>query len=381
MAELVRLDVLPASVAVVNLAGEPLHRVLVEEIYRRGSVEQVLNLYGPSEDTTYSTWARVERGSPHAPAIGRPVAGTRTSVLDHDLGLVPPGQAGELCLAGAGLARGYFGRPELTAERFVPDPFASDGARLYRTGDRARWRPDGRLELLGRFDHQVKIRGFRIEPGEIEAALREHPAVLEAKVGVRDSAGLGKRLVAWVVPDRRSGIVPDIPELRRSLARSLPAAMVPAAFVILDRLPLSPNGKIDLRALPDPDAQTPRSAAPERPRNDLEQKIAAVWSEILERKEIGIHDNFFELGGHSLLAVRVISHLQEALDRKIRVLEIFEHPTVASLAAALSAGTEETALAASRSRAAARRDSLRKRERGAQRRIATSDEKERLHNE
>jgi amino acid adenylation domain-containing protein len=383
MTELVRLDVIPPSVAIVNLAGEPLHRALVEEIYRRSNVEQVLNLYGPSEDTVYSTWARMERGSPGAPPIGRPLAGTRAYVLDRDLCLVPPGQPGELCLAGAGLARGYFGRPELTAERFVPDPLSSGGGRLYRTGDRARFRPDGQLELLGRFDHQVKIRGFRIEPGEIETALRAHPEVREARVGLRESAGLGKRLVAWVVPDLLPGGGSEPPErlaseLRLFLARSLPAPMVPAAFVLLDRLPLSPNGKVDLRALPDPDLRMPRSGAPERPRNDLERTIAGVWSEILEREEIGIQDNFFELGGHSLLAVRVTSHLQEALERKIRVLEIFEHPTVASLAAALSTGTEGTDLAPSRSRAAARRDSLRKRE--AQRRITVPDE-ERLHNE
>ncbi|HEX3529757.1 MAG TPA: non-ribosomal peptide synthase/polyketide synthase, partial [Thermoanaerobaculia bacterium] len=372
-AELARAAAIPPSVRTVNLAGEPLHRPLVEEIYRRGGVERVLNLYGPSEDTTYSTVAQIERGDPAAPAIGRPVTGTRAYVAGPGLDLLPAGMPGELCLAGSGLARGYLHRPELTAERFLPDPFAAacgvggaGGERLYRTGDRVRWRPDGALEFLGRIDHQVKVRGFRVELGEVEAALREHPAVVEAAVAVRAGGGLGGRLVAYLVPSAAApaGAEELATALRSALRRRLPEPMIPAAFVVLERLPLSPNGKVDRRALPEP-AEWGRSAAPlMAPRNDFEKTVAAVWCEVLEREGIGIHDNFFESGGHSLLAVRAASRLQEVLGRRVSVLEIFEHPTVASLAAWLPArDAAPTPLDQSRSRATARRDALRQRRR------------------
>ncbi len=364
-AELVRAGGLPETVRTVNLAGEPLHRTLVDAIGRGGSVERILNLYGPSEDTTYSTFAQVEPGRPEAPSIGRPVRGTRAVLLGPDLRLLPAGLPGELCLAGAGLARGYLGRPELTAERFVPDPFGPPGSRLYRTGDRARWRPDGSLELLGRIDFQVKIRGFRIEPGEIEAVLAEHPRVREVAVAARTSGGLGLRLIAWVVLETAE-TAPEGAELRTWLAKRLPAPLVPAAFVPLDRLPLSPNGKVDRRALPDPEAGAPGGAALEPPRDDVERAVAAVWCEVLEREAVGLHESFFEIGGHSLLAVRAAGRLQEVLGRKVSVLEIFEHPTVARLAAALAvppAGgeVEDARLGASRDRATARRDVLRRR--------------------
>src|SRR6185369_7310787 len=223
-AELARAMGMPASVRTVNLAGEPLRQPLVDATYGSSRVERVFNLYGPSEDTTYSTFALAERGSPAEPSIGRPVTGTRAYVLGPELDLLPAGMPGELCLGGAGLARGYLNRPELTAERFIPDPFSPDGVRLYRTGDRVRWLPGGALEYLGRIDQQVKIRGFRIELGEVETALREHPAVREAVVVARESGGLGKRLIAYFVPREEIG------DLRAFLKKRLPDPMIPALF-------------------------------------------------------------------------------------------------------------------------------------------------------
>jgi len=368
-AELARAMGMPASVRTVNLAGEPLRQPLVDATYGSSRVERVFNLYGPSEDTTYSTFALAERGSPAEPSIGRPVTGTRAYVLGPELDLLPAGMPGELCLGGAGLARGYLNRPELTAERFIPDPFSPDGVRLYRTGDRVRWLPGGALEYLGRIDQQVKIRGFRIELGEVETALREHPAVREAVVVARESGGLGKRLIAYFVPREEIG------DLRAFLKKRLPDPMIPALFISLERLPLSPNGKVDRRALPDPEAGgSADNAALVPPRNELETVVAAVWSEVLERAAVGVHDNFFEIGGHSLLAVRAASRLQEELRRPVSVLELFEHPTVAALAAWLAARDGDASLLeGSRSRAAARRDSIRQRRQAPPKRTVSQD--------
>ncbi|MCP4664653.1 MAG: AMP-binding protein, partial [bacterium] len=259
--ELVRQEALPPSVRTVNLAGELLKGAVVEGLYRRETIRRVLNLYGPSEDTTYSTYVRVE---PHSgePTIGRPVAGTRAYVADRRLRPVPIGVVGELYLEGAGLARGYFGRPQRTAEGFVPNPFGHEpfrdqperrsAGRLYRTGDLVRRLPDGALEFLGRIDHQVKIRGFRIELGEIEAALGRHPAVGEAVVlaGDRGRPEGDKRLVAFLAPSRRvDERPPDIGEIRGLLKQTLPEYMVPSAFVFLESLPLTPSGKVDRATL------------------------------------------------------------------------------------------------------------------------------------
>ncbi|HEU0076134.1 MAG TPA: amino acid adenylation domain-containing protein, partial [Longimicrobiaceae bacterium] len=269
-AELVRLGGIPASVRVVGLGGEALPRPLVDALYALPHVEKVYNLYGPTEDTVYSTTALVERGSALAPEIGRPVDNTRAFLLDSRLEPVPVGMPGELYLGGEGQARGYLGRPALTAERFVPDPLCGvPGARLYRTGDRARRRADGTLEYLGRLDHQVKLRGFRVEPGEVEAALLEHPAVHAAAVLVREDEPGRQLLAAYVVA---GGGAVHAAVLRDRVARRVPEHMVPGAFVFLDALPLTPNGKIDRKALPAPDDLTdPRRAfvAPRTPNEEL----------------------------------------------------------------------------------------------------------------
>ncbi|HEX2188123.1 MAG TPA: amino acid adenylation domain-containing protein, partial [Longimicrobiaceae bacterium] len=336
-AELVRAGGIPGSVRSVNLAGEPLGGALAEALYAAG-VGVVRNLYGPSEDTTYSTWSRVPRGAGREPTIGRPVANTRAYVLDARMEPAPVGVPGELYLGGAGVGRGYLGRPELTAERWVPDPFGAEGGRLYRTGDRARWLPEGELEFLGRTDHQVKLRGFRIEPGEVEAALLRHPGVAEALVVVREDAAGEPRLAAYVGAGD-AAIPAD--GLRAHLAGLLPAHMVPADFVLLPALPRTPNGKTDRAALPAPEA-----AAPEvwtAPRTETERGLAALWAEALGRERIGARDHFFRLGGHSLLATRVIAAVWERFGVELPLHRVFEAPTLAGMAAAID-GEREAAL-------------------------------------
>jgi amino acid adenylation domain-containing protein len=332
-AGLLELGSLPPRVRTVNLAGEPLRRPLAERVLAVG-VERLWNLYGPSEDTTYSTGTRVETGpAGHEPTIGRPVAGSRAFVVDRGLRLQPPGIPGELCLGGGSLARGYLGRPGLTAEKFVPDPFGPPGSRLYRTGDLARLRPDGALEYLGRLDRQVKLRGYRIEPGEIEAALGEHPAVREAAVIARDSI-----LVGFLVVDPEAP-VPGKADLEDFLRERLPAPLVPSAFLILPALPLTPNGKVDRAALGrlgETVEAAREEAGFEMPRGAVEETLAAVWSDLLGRERIGRHDSFFDLGGHSLLATRVVSRLRGTLGVEIPLRAVFETPTLAGLAARIA---------------------------------------------
>nr|UYH37511.1 amino acid adenylation domain-containing protein [Myxococcaceae bacterium MCy9487] len=331
ISELLKMGPLPPSVLTVNLAGEPFSSELVRRIYRGGSVRRVYNLYGPSEDTTYSTYALLDGGSTRAPSIGRPIANTQVYLLDRHLQPVPTGVAGELYLGGEGLARGYFERPALTAERFIPNPFsANPGARLYKTGDFARYLSDGNLEFLGRQDKQVKIRGFRIELGEIEEALLKHPMILEAVVVARKES-LGKRLVAYVVP--REGQSPAPADLRRFLKERLPDHMVPPTFMSLARMPLNPNGKVDARALPVPtrasaDAQAPR----EPPRTDAELLLAPIWSEVLRLERVDRHDNFFELGGDSILGILVVTRARRA-GLQLTPQHISQHQTLAELAA------------------------------------------------
>ncbi|MET0398422.1 MAG: amino acid adenylation domain-containing protein, partial [Longimicrobiaceae bacterium] len=335
-AALVRAGAVPASVRVVCLAGEALKRGLADELYALPRVEAVYNLYGPSEDTTYSTWARVPRAEGRDPAIGRAVAGTRAYVLDGRMEPAPVGLPGELYLGGAGLARGYLGRPDATAAAFVPDPFGrAAGGRLYRTGDCARWLASGELEFLGRLDHQVKVRGFRVEPGEIESALLAHPAVRECVVVARQEVAGGASLVAYVVVGDAAD-APDAAELRRHLRATLPEHMVPAHFVALAALPLTPNGKLDRGALPAPEAG---SSAAEHvpPRGATEAAVAAAWSELLRADAVGARDNFFELGGHSLLATQVVARLRDRLGVELPLRAVFEAPTVAELAARVDA--------------------------------------------
>ncbi|HEX4496856.1 MAG TPA: non-ribosomal peptide synthase/polyketide synthase, partial [Thermoanaerobaculia bacterium] len=331
-AELVRMG-LPPSVRTVNLAGEPLPRSLARQLYGTGTVERVFDLYGPSEDTTYSTFSLVDREGDGSPAIGRPLPGSQAYVLDAAGRLAPPGVPGELQLGGAGLARGYLGRPELTAERFVPDPFAAEpGRRLYRTGDLVRHLRAGGLDFFGRIDHQVKIRGFRIEPGEIEDALRRCPGLAEAVVTAREDRPGERYLAAYVV-----GVAAERPaEIRAFLRGRLPEHMIPAAFVALPALPLTPNGKLDRRALPAPDLAA-GVAAGAQPRNPTEEVLAGLWADALGRRQVGIHDDFFALGGHSLLATRLISRVRRAFGVELPVRAVFESPTVAAMAVAVSA--------------------------------------------
>jgi amino acid adenylation domain-containing protein len=337
MAELVRDGGLPASVRTVNLAGEALPRPLVAALYALPQVERVWNLYGPSEDTTYSTFALQERSAATSPAIGQPLAGTRAYVFDRWLRPSGLGVPGELFLGGAGLARGYFGRPELTAERFVPDPSGRPGERLYRTGDLVRFRADGELEFLGRIDHQVKVRGFRIELGEIEAALATQPDVEAAVVLARESGSVEApgdlRLVAYVVPKES---LPDLADrLRAALTACLPGYMVPAVFVLLAELPLSPNGKVDRKALPAPEwSGGPSYVAP---RTALEEILARIWREVLGVERVGIEDSFFRLGGHSLLATRLVSRVRQTFQVDLPLRRLFETPTVAALAELVTA--------------------------------------------
>ncbi len=256
-------------------------------------------------------------------------------MLDEGQRPVPPGVPGELYLGGVSLARGYLNRPDLTAERFVPDPRRPEsGARLYRTGDRARWRDDGALEYLGRIDHQIKLRGMRIELGEVEAALAEHPAVREAVAAVRDAAPGDPRPYAWVVPEAHARLDREL--LRHFLAEQLPDPMIPRAIVALDALPLTPSGKVDRAALPAPgDADLLRADAREPPATPLETALAALWSELLGITDIGRRDDFFVIGGHSLLAARLVARLRERLGVEVTLRQVFETPALADLAEAL----------------------------------------------
>jgi len=437
MGELVRTKNIPASVRVVNLAGEVLQSKLVQQIYQQETIEKVFNLYGPSEDTTYSTWALIQKESKEPPSIGCPIANTQVYVLDTHFQPVPIGVNGELYIGGDGLARGYFNRPELTADKFIPNPF-KEGTRLYKTGDLARYLPDGNIEFLGRIDHQVKIRGFRIELGEIETLLNQDSTVQEAVVIARDDESGHQRLIAYIVskliPERLplktsclvelahqspitlttediscegvclEGVpqpqiwetgqhvrirlsVPDVSDelcleghiawcqgqragiqfaftnpstrvhfgqiidnlfetqgiikviqrtssahLRDVLRQKLPDYMIPSSFVFLKAIPLTPNGKVDRKALPQLDGQrADLETAYLAPETEMEQKIARILQTVLQVNQVGIHDNFFELGGNSLLLVQVQEKLVEVLNREVPVLTLFQYPTINAL--------------------------------------------------
>jgi amino acid adenylation domain-containing protein len=340
MVELERLDGVPPSVRVVNLAGEALHGTLVRQIYARETIKEVYNLYGPSETTTYSTYTMLERGVVE-PTIGRPVANTQIYILDAYLQPVPIGVPGEVYIGGAGLARGYLRRAEITAERFMPDQFGGQpGARMYKTGDQARYLPDGRLEYLGRLDHQVKVRGYRIELGEIEAALLRQPAIRQAVVVARQESETEQRLVAYVVAEQETEF--KVSEARQALRKQLPEYMVPQVVVILEEMPLTANGKVDRRRLPAPEQARPElEKAYVAPGNEVEQQIAAIWQEVLHVERVGIHDNFFDLGGHSLLATQVVSRIRDALRTELPLRNIFETPTIAGLSLSIIINIDE----------------------------------------
>jgi len=332
MAALLEMGALPPSVRTVILGGEELPQPLARRIYETGSVERLFNLYGPTETTVYSTWSLVPRDVAAPVSIGRPIANTRVYVLDGRRQPVPIGVPGELYIGGAGLARGYLNREELTAQKFVPDPFGrATGGRMYQSGDRVRWKSTGELEFLGRNDHQLKVRGFRIEAGEIEAVLRRHASVRQAVVVARESSPGDKRLVAYVAVDGDNR--PSSQELHRQLRECLPEYMVPSAFVLLDALPLTANGKIDRKALPVPELGDTGPEVDDCPRTPVEEIVAGIWVDVLRVPNVGTRTNFFELGGHSLLATRVVSRLRDAFGVDVPVRALFEAPTVSELAA------------------------------------------------
>jgi acyl carrier protein len=336
MTELLGLGAVPATVRVINLAGELLRPELVRRIYETTSARKVHDLYGPSECTTYSTWSCRTIDGPQN--IGRPIANTQVYILDAHLNPVPIGVIGEIYIGGGGVARGYLNRPELTAERFIHHSF--DGApaqRLYRTGDLGRYLPDGNIEFLGRIDNQVKIRGYRIEPGEIEAVLARHPAVQEAEIVTRDDGAGDKLLVAYIVP---AASAPAASVFRAYLKAKLPDYMVPSAFVVLESFPLTANGKVDRNALPPPRRDTVSlDHVYVGARSAVEETIAGVWSEVLGISQIGIYDNFFDLGGHSLKATQVLARLRKLFQSEIPLRHLFEFPTIAELSAVIDAKT------------------------------------------
>ncbi|HEU4562693.1 MAG TPA: amino acid adenylation domain-containing protein [Longimicrobium sp.] len=328
-AELLRDDRLPPTVRVWMIGGEAVPAPLARQLHAHGEVQRVMNVYGPTEDTTYSTAWDVPRDVRRM-AIGAPLANGRAYVLDGGMRPVPVGVPGELWLAGAGVARGYARRPALTAERFLPDPFGPPGSRMYRSLDVARWLDDGTLEHLGRADAQVKVRGVRIETGEVEAALTTHPAIASAAVDARDCAEGGRRLVAWLVA--ADGVRPPAPELREHLRARLPEAMVPAAFAWVDALPRTAGGKVDRRALPDPPAESATLGRATQPRSPLEAKLAGIWADALSLERVGIHDDFFDLGGHSITASRLMARVRTEMGRDLPLAALLRAPTVADLA-------------------------------------------------
>ncbi len=327
MLELLRVGAVPKSVRVVNLAGEPLATPLVNQIYSETSVQKVHDLYGPTETTTYSTFTLRRTNEPAT--IGRPLANEQVYILDSQMQLAPVGVPGDLYIGGAGVARGYMNRDDLTAERFMPNPFSrAGGERLYRTGDRGRYRTDGNIEFLGRRDDQVKIRGFRIELGEIEARLAAHPMVKASAVLAREDEPGQKRLVGYVVL-KEAG--PTSAELRNHVKERLPEYMVPSSIVLLDRLPLTANGKVDRKSLPAPESDGGDTKQYVAPRNGVEELLAGIFQRVLRVKRVGIHDNFFELGGHSLLATQLISRVREVLGVDLPLRGLFEAPTVEAM--------------------------------------------------
>jgi acyl carrier protein len=290
---------------------------------------KIVNGYGPTEASIFCTTYASHRNASRIAPIGRPLGNTQIYILDSRGQPVPVGVAGEIYIGGAGVARGYLSRPELTAERFLQDPYSKDPtARMYKSGDLGRWLADGNIEYLGRNDQQVKIRGFRIELGEIEAKLMAQEEVREAVVLAREDQPGDKRLVAYVVA--REGCTPDAAGLRANLAQELADYMLPAAYVLLEAFPLTANGKLDRKALPAPEGDAYCSRGYEAPQGEIEEALAAIWSNLLTRDAIGRHDNFFELGGHSLLAIQVMTKVKHEFDVDIPLDRLFANPTIAT---------------------------------------------------
>ncbi len=326
-----------AGLSHLIIGGEALSIDHVRRFRARVPAVALLNGYGPTEGTTFTCTYAIPRELPAqwtAIPIGRPIANTQVYVLDAARQPVPIGVPGELYIGGDGLARGYLNRPDLTQEKFVPDPFAPRAdAQLYRTGDRVRWRVDGNLDFLGRLDHQVKLRGYRIEPGEIEAMLLRHPSVREAVVMAHEDQPGDRRLAAYVVAGDGTASLPS--KLRAFLKQRLPEYMVPSVFVALEALPLTTNGKVDRKALPNPGAPSAEITRFIAPRTPIEEILAGIWAEILDSDRVGMADNFFELGGHSLRATRVIARVHDVLGVDVAMRTFFEAPTVEGMAAAI----------------------------------------------
>ncbi len=318
--------------------GEALGRDLAKELLERGA--EVWNLYGPTEATIWTTVYKLDGGS-GAVSIGRPISNTTAYVLDRQLRPAPVGVPGDLYIGGEGLARGYLNQPAATGEKFIPDPFSQvPGARLYQTGDRARFLPSGNIEFLGRIDHQVKVRGFRIEPAEVEAAIEQYPGARKSVVVASDVSG-DKRLVAYVACDEQR---PAVEEIRSFLKDKLPDYMVPSLFIMLSDLPLTPAGKVDRRALPAPDLTRPELVKPfVAPRDAIELELASIWEEILGTSPVGVTDNFFDLGGHSLLAVRLMGRIQKQFGKKLPLATLIQEGTIEQLAGTLRQQDEQLA--------------------------------------
>ena len=329
----------------VMTGGEALSRDLARRLH--AVARRVWNLYGPTEATIWASAHLVgpvdlSDEAPQTVVIGRPLSNYRMYVLDPQRELVTVGGIGELYIAGAGLARGYLNRMELTAERFVADPFATEpDQRMYRTGDLARWRQNGTIEFLGRSDHQVKIRGFRIELGEIEAALLKISDVAEAAVISRNDTSGDAALVAYLVMKPNRSL--DEPQVRKELATFLPGYMIPAAFVVLEKLPLTPNGKLDRKGLPASERRQVPNSLESLPQTDTERKLERIWANMLKIDRIGVHDNFFEFGGHSLLALRVIDEVNQTFERALKVADLFAYPTIAEFSDCLTESGESEA--------------------------------------
>ena len=328
-----------SSLKYMVYGGDAVDARAVQRVLEKGSPGHLINCYGPTEGTTFTTWYEAQPSDieAHTIPIGRPLSNTEVWVLDQQGRMAPEGVVGELCIGGDGLARGYLGRPELTAEKFVPHPYTeAPGARLYRTGDLVRYRSDGNIEFIKRMDQQVKVRGFRVELGEIESLLNQYGAVRDSVVVDRKGSEGDTRLIAYIVPEE--GVEPVPLEMLTFLQERLPSYMLPSLFVTIKEIPLTPNGKVDRRALPEPE-QIDMSSATEfiAPRTATEEQVAEIWREILEITRVGVESNFFDLGGHSLLATRVMNRIRErcGVDLPLRVL--FEMPTIAALAAKVDA--------------------------------------------
>ena len=359
------------SVRQLLAGGEVLSPPHVERVIKFLPGCQLINGYGPTENTTFTCCYRVKGSTVNVASIsiGRPIANTQVYILDRHLQLLPIGVPGELYAGGDGLARDYLNRPELTQERFIPNLFNNSklktrNSRLYKTGDLAQYLPDGNIEFLGRIDHQVKIRGFRIELGEIETALLQHPAVNEVVVLVREDKPSDKRITAYLVFNQQQA--PTINQLQSFLRQKLPNYMIPSAFVVLDAIPLTSNGKTNRHALPAPKGRPDLEETYVMPETEAERIIATVWQEILQLEEVGINDNFFSMGGHSLLIVRVQAKLSEILDKEISLLELFKYPTIKELAQYLThqADAEKAQASSSKAiydRAIRQREAMRKR--------------------